>query len=267
MSFKSWRRSAHLLLHNPNGKHPLSAWLNRLLAMIILANVVAVALETVPSVYLGNEHFFIVFEAVSTVIFLIEYIVRLWCSIEQSKYSRPFEGRLRWALRPIALLDAIVIATYFAPVDLRFLRLARVLRLLKVLNLNNMAATYEHLRASIVARKDLLLVSAVLMFIALFSSAALLYICEHAAQPRLFTSIPSTLWWSVMTLTTVGYGDMYPITVAGKICAAFTAVFGIGVFALPAAILTGAVIEADGLSRVCPHCGKSAHSPIQQSRQ
>jgi voltage-gated potassium channel len=260
MRLSSARRHAHLLLHNPTGKNPVTAWLNRLIATLIIANAVAVALETVPSLYQGNERLFMAFEAISTLVFLAEYIIRIWCSVEQAKYAHPFFGRLRWATSPVALLDLIVVATYFAPVDLRFLRLARLLRLLRVLHLDGMASTYDHLKVSIAARKQLLLVSAVLMFIALFSSAALLYICEHEAQPKVFTSIPATLWWSVITLTTIGYGDIFPITAAGKICAAFTAIFGVGIFALPAAILTGAVIEAGGHTQTCPHCGKEANS-------
>lgn len=253
------RKSAHLLLHNPTGRNPLSAWLNRLIALLIVANATAVALETVPSLYQGREQFFGAFEAASTLFFLIEYLTRLWCAVEQPKYANPVWGRIRWAMSPVALLDLIVVATYFAPIDLRFLRLARLLRLLRVFSLDGMASTYEHLRGSIAARRELLLVSAVLMLIALFFSASLLYFCEHEAQPNVFTSIPATLWWSVVTLTTVGYGDIFPITVAGKICAAFTAIFGVGVFALPAAVLTGAVIEAGSAAVVCPHCGKAAH--------
>lgn len=259
MLASTWRHSAHLLLHNPTGKNPVTAWLNRLIAALIICNATAVALETVPSLYQGNERWFAGFEAVSTLLFLVEYLTRLWCSVEQPTYTRSFLGRLRWAISPIALLDLVVVATYFAPVDLRFLRLARLLRLFRVLSSEGVAATYEHLRASVAARKELLLVSAVLMFIALFSSAALLYICEHEAQPKAFSSIPATLWWSVVTLTTIGYGDIFPITVAGKFCAALTAVFGVGVFALPTAILTGAVIEASSKDKSCQHCGK----PIQ----
>lgn len=256
MTGTTLRHRAHLLLHNPTGHPGRGKWLNRFLAILILANVVAVALETVPELFAGYENYFVTFEAASTLIFLVEYLARLWCSVEQPRYAAPLRGRLRWALSPVSLLDLVVIATYFAPVDLRFLRLARLLRLFRVLHMDRLAATYERLRASIAARKDLLAVSGVLMLMALFSSAALLYICEHAAQPKVFSSIPATLWWSVVTLTTVGYGDIYPVTVMGKLCAALTAVFGIGIFALPAAILTGAVIEADARGKECPHCGK-----------
>ena len=253
------RYSAHLLLHNPTGKHPATAWLNRVLALLIVANAAAVAMETVQGIYVGNELAFRIFETVSTVLFLFEYLARLWCAVEQPAFAHPVWGRMRWALRPVALLDLIVIASFFATVDLRFLRLARVFRLLRVLNLEEMAGTYDNLKISLAARKDLLLVSAALMFVALFSAAALLYIFEHKAQPAVFSSIPATLWWSIVTLATIGYGDMVPITVAGKICAGLTAVFGVGVFALPTAILTGAIIEASARAEVCPHCGKARH--------
>ncbi|MEP7156717.1 MAG: ion transporter [Betaproteobacteria bacterium] len=259
MSTHTLRHAAHRLLHNPTGKHPVTAWINRALAALIIVNCAAVALETVPDIFRGNERAFFWLEAISTSIFAIEYLVRLWCSVEQADFSRPLLGRLRWMLRPVALFDLVVVVTYFAPVDLRFLRLVRLLRLLRVMSLDRMAGTYDNLKHSIAARKDLLMVSAVLMCCSLFASAALVYVCEHSAQPTIFTSIPATLWWSVVSLTTIGYGDMVPITAAGKICASISTLFGIGVFALPAAILTGAVIEADSRSKTCPHCGKGLH--------
>jgi voltage-gated potassium channel len=260
MKLASLRHRVHTVLHNPTGKNQMSRAINWAIAFLILTNALAVAMETVKEIHRGNERAFFVFEAISTVVFLAEYLCRLWASVEQPDFRRPVIGRIKWALRPMALLDLIVVATFFAPVDLRFLRLARILRLLRVLHMPRLASTYEHLRASIAARKELLLLSAVLMIFALFGSASLLYIFEHAAQPAVFSSIPATMWWSVVTLTTIGYGDIFPITTGGKICAGLTAVFGIGVFALPTAIVTSAIIDADGQSKQCPHCGKSTHS-------
>lgn len=252
----SLRHQAHLVLHNPSARRDASRRFNQVLALLILSNALAVALETVDAIYVGNEVYFKAFEVVSTVIFMFEYLARLWCCVEQTAYSSAIRGRIRWALSPVALLDLIVIATFFAPVDLRFLRLARLLRLFRVLHLEGLAHTYEQLRTSIRTKLDLLIVSAILMTFALFASAALLYFCEHKAQPDVFSSIPATLWWSVVTLTTIGYGDIFPITVAGKICAGLTAVFGIGVFALPTAILTSAVIDAGAKPTRCEHCGR-----------
>ena len=90
-------------------------------------------------------------------------------------------------------------------------------------------------------------------------SSSLLYYCEHSVQPETFSSIPATMWWSVATLTTVGYGDIYPVTVLGKLCASVIAVLGIGMFALPTGILGAGFVEAVQKNRrpsACPHCGK-----------
>jgi voltage-gated potassium channel len=97
------------------------------------------------------------------------------------------------------------------------------------------------------------------MFVLLILCSSLAYFAEHDAQPKAFSSIPASLWWGVMTMTTVGYGDIYPITVMGKIIASFFAALGIGFFALPSAILASALIEQSrksGASDTCPHCGR-----------
>ena len=168
MEVTTLRLRAHHLLHNPTGNNAAAAWLNRAIVVLIIANAIAVALETVPNFYLGNEHIFKTFETVSLALFLAEYLTRLWCAVEQEKFAHPITGRLRWMTKPIAFLDLIAIITFFAPADLRFLRLARLLRLFRVLNLEAMANSFDHLKACIAARKNLLLVSAVLMCIALF---------------------------------------------------------------------------------------------------
>lgn len=254
-----WRLAVHRLLHNPTKRDLPTIWVNRLIAMLIVGNVLALALETVPAVYRGNEAWFKLFETGSIAVFFVEYLLRLWSCVEQPEFAHPVWGRLRWMTKLVPLFDLVVLVTFFAPVDLRFLRLARFLRLLQVLNLEGLAHTYDALKSSIRAREELLWVTATLMFIALFSSASLLYMFEHEAQPNVFSSVPATLWWSVVTLATIGYGDMVPITAGGKVCAALTAIFGVAVFALPGAILTAAIIDADGRTKVCPHCGKGLH--------
>jgi voltage-gated potassium channel len=255
------RHKVHTLLHNPSGNNRGAVWINRGLATLILANVAAVVLETVPEFSDNFKKFFVAFEAASTLVFLLEYILRLWAAVEQKGLEAPISGRLRWMSRPLSLLDLAVILTYFAPIDVRYFRLFRLLRLFRVFRLPKLAASYDHLQKSIAQRSELLVLSAILMCITVISSAALLYFFEHSAQPKAFSSIPAAIWWAIMTLTTVGYGDIYPVTAAGKICASFIAVLGIGVFALPAAILTGAVIEASTMKTStdikCPNCGKS----------
>ena len=252
------RYRLHVLLHNPDGTSGASLWFNRGLALLILANAAAVALETVPRLAEGYENAFAVLETVSLVLFVIEYLVRFWVCVEHPKYSGRTWPRLRWATSLVSLADLAAITTFFLPFDLRFLRLLRLMRLMRVTNVRTFAGTLDRLRESIRDRSDLLYVSALMMFIALFISASLLYYFEHAAQPKVFTSIPASLWWAIVTMMTVGYGDMYPVTIGGKVCAGFTMIFGIAVFALPGAIITSAVISASEKPgpTMCPHCGR-----------
>lgn len=108
------------------------------------------------------------------------------------------------------------------------------------------------------ARKEELVLTSTLMGLLLVVSSCVLYSCENTAQPEAFSSIPATMWWSVTTLTTVGYGDMYPITTIGKICASFMSILGIGMFALPTGIIGAGFIEAVHKKQgeqICPHCG------------
>lgn len=184
------------------------------------------------------------FEAASTIIYLVEYLLRIWVCVEQGHLAQPIKGRLRYMCQPLVLMDMIVVATYYLPIDMRFLRVLRLVRLLRVLGLEQLDTALNDIGRSIRSRSHLLIASVVLMAVSVYFSAALLYQIEHRAQPDVFTSIPATLWWAVVSLTTVGYGDMAPITTLGKLCAGITLVFGIGIFALPTATLTAAIIEA-----------------------
>ena len=252
------RYRIHRLLHNPGGTSVSSRWFNRGLACLILVNALAVALETDRDFAAGHEHAFAILETVSLAFFLIEYLARLWVCVEHDKYRGRTWPRVRWATSLVSIADLLALATFLLPYDLRFLRLLRLVRLLRVANVEAFSATLEGLRVSVRERRDLLFVSALLMFIALFISASLVYYFEHHAQPKVFSSIPAALWWAVVSLTTTGYGDMAPVTPGGKVCAALALIFGVGIFALPGAILTSAVISASEKARpeVCPHCGR-----------
>ena len=251
------RYQAHRLLHNPDGDYAPSLWFNRGLAILIIANAVAVAVESDVQLSAGIEGPLAAFESFSLAFFLVEYVARLWACVEHDKYRHRAWPRLRWATSFVSIADLLALATFFLPVDLRFLRMLRLLRLMRVTNARAVADTLDQLRVSVRERRDLLVVSALLMLIALFIAASLVYYFERAAQPKAFSSIPAALWWAVVSLTTTGYGDMAPVTPAGRFCAALALIFGVGVFALPGAILTSAVISASEKRKpdVCPHCG------------
>ncbi len=261
---KHFRQKLFHILHKPSPQNPWARYANYLLAALIVSNALFVAIETVPAIGQTYHVYFVVFEGLSTSIFALEYLARIWVCVEQGRYQRPIAGRIRYALSPLPILDLIVILTFWSPVDLRFLRVARMVRLLKVLNLVHFEESLGRLGAALQRRKELLIVAVVMMVFCIYASAAILYQVEHGAQPDVFSSIPGTLWWAMTTLTTIGYGDMVPITGFGKLCAGLISVFGIGVFALPSAIVTAAIVEA-GASDVsparCHHCGKAPHPP------
>jgi len=244
------------ILHKPTPTNRVGRYVSYFLTFIILVNCAAVALETVPEVYQANQQLFFWLEACSTGIFIVEYVGRLWVCVEQTKFARPVIGRVKYALHLLPLLDLIVIATYLAPVDLRFLRIFRLTRLLRVLNLEEFDRSYQAISKAIGRRKNLLVVSVAAMLTVAYCFAALLYAVEHPVQPESFSSIPETLWWAIVTLTTIGYGDITPITPLGKMLSGGIVIVGIGVFALPSAIVTAAILEAGTDKHTqCPHCG------------
>ncbi len=236
---------------------PYAAPVSLLLTALIVINCLVVSLETVEAIHRPWQHVFHLIELVSTSIFLVEYLCRLWACVEQPKFAQPVVGRLRYMLQPLALLDLIVLLTFFAPVDLRFLRIFRITRLLRVLHMEQFNRSLHGIVHAIARRRHLLGVAAAFMLTSVYFTAALIYWVEHPVQPEKFSSIPETVWWAVVTLTTIGYGDVFPITPLGKALTSVITLFGIGVFALPAAIITAAVLEAGHSDPViCPHCQK-----------
>ncbi len=252
----SIRQRLFLVLHRPVPSNRVARYVNYLIAAVILANCAAVALETVPWIYAPHGELFQAIEACSLIFFVIEYLLRLWVCVEQMRFSAPLSGRLRYACHPLPLLDLLVIVTFWAPWDLRFLRIFRITRLLRVLHLEALDHSFQAIMRAIGRRKHLLIISALMMLITAYCFASLLFAVEHAAQPDKFSSIPETIWWAVVTLTTIGYGDITPITPLGKALAGGIVLIGIGVFALPTAIVTASVLDA-GADKAgnCPHCG------------
>lgn len=261
-ALEQWRARLFAILHKPEPGNRAARYVNFLLALLIVVNALAVAAESMPGLRARWGREFSWLEMVSTLLFAVEYLLRLWTCVEQQQLSRPLRGRLRYAVQPLAVLDLLVVVTHWTPLDLRFLRVARLVRLLKVLHLFEFDAALQRLAASLQRRRELLIVSVALMAVCVYVSSALLYQVEHTRQPDVFSSIPATFWWACMTFTTVGYGDMTPITVAGRIFAALISVFGIGVFALPAAIVTAAIIESSAThDHVCESCGHRHGEP------
>lgn len=246
------------------GQHLNERWttlFNIGLASLIILNVLTMMLETMDGLYHEWRTFFFSFELVSIALFLIEYLLRVWVSDLTPRYQKPISGRLRYMLSPMALVDLAAILPsllMLGSADLRFLRTFRLFRIVRLLHIPHCNQAMYSIWQAAKSKRAEFMIAGIIMFILLIICSSLVYFAEHDAQPQAFSSIPAALWWGIMTLTTVGYGDIYPITMTGKIIASFFAALGIGFFALPSAILASAMIEQSRnkeISRKCPHCG------------
>ena len=217
-----------------------------LIGLILIAATVAIV-ETEPTVSEGRERFFRSLELLFGGIFLIEYLARLWIAPENPRFAGSRFPRLRYAMTPIAIIDLLaILPALFAfsgggSLVLRFFRIMRMLRLAK---LGRTSQAWRHIVEAVQDRRYELLLTAGILAVSMLISASLLYWAEADAQPEKFGSIPRTLWWSIVTLTTVGYGDAYPVTALGKFFAGWFAILGVCLIALPTGIFAASVSDA-----------------------
>ena len=228
---------------------------------LILASTAAIVLESVAGVRERYQLAFDVFEWISVSVFTIEYVARLWACPVDERFRHPVWGRLRFASRPLLMIDLLAIAPFFmlsAGLDLRFVRVLRAFRVLRIAKLTRYSKALQLMGRVLRRTWDELAVTLFAIAIMLVLASILMYAVEHNAQPEKFADIPTTMWWAVITLTTVGYGDVYPITVLGKCTAALISVLGVGLLALPTAILGAAFVDelAAPKKAHCPHCGE-----------
>ncbi|CAN5840681.1 hypothetical protein BH20ACI4_BH20ACI4_33820 [soil metagenome] len=239
-------------------------WFDFFILTLIFLNVVAVIVETVEWIHDDLGVYLYWFEVFSVAVFSVEFILRVWSSQSQKKYEKPFWGRIKFMLTPMALVDLIAILPFFLTIfafDLRFIRTIRLFRLFRVLKFVRYSQTLKLFGKVVRGKKEELIVTATIMFVLVILTSSFIYLAEHEAQPDKFTDIPTSMWWAIVTLTTVGYGDVFPVTPLGKVFAALIAVLGIGMFALPTGILGASFVEEIDKMKVkekpcCPHCGK-----------
>lgn len=246
MSYETARDRVFELLELGRGRDPASQALDLFLSVLIISNVIVVMLETVPSIYLRFQHAFHIFEVVSVSVFTIEYIARVWSSTADRFVAAegPIKGRLKFMMQPYQIIDLVAVLPFylmlFEPFDLRALRIFRLLRFLKLVRYSRALTTLTNV---MVRESRSLLAALVVMLGLLIASATAMYHVERYAQPEDFGSIPAAMWWALATLTTVGYGDVTPVTVPGKMIGALVMVFGLGMAALPIGILANGFAE------------------------
>ena len=238
---------------------------------LICLNVVVLIVETVEEIHEVSPLAFQAFDTISVAIFTVEYVLRVWSCTVDEKYGHPVWGRLRFAVTAVVFIDLLAILPFYvallAPVgllDLRILRFLRAVRLLaRIARLSRYSSGLRTSVGVIHAKRAELITVVVFLSILLLMASSLMYFAESEAQPDKFANIPQAMWWSIITLTTVGYGDVFPVTAGGRLLAGVIAILGIGLFALPAGILGSGFMEEMNRRRQeprrCPHCGGEIH--------
>lgn len=231
------------------GDNHLSRLFDGFIVTLIIANITAFCLETVPSINAKWGTWLNAFETLSIAIFTVEYVLRLWCAVELPFLRRlpPWKARITYARQPDLLIDLLAILPYYLslllPVDLRVIRILRLLRFFK---LSRYSPAIHTLIRVLSSERRTLTGAGILMLSALLISATGMYYIEGTAQPDKFGSVPDAAYWAATTLTTVGYGDVSPITPLGKAWAMLTMVMGLCVLALPVAIITSGFAQEAG---------------------
>ncbi|MES1215603.1 MAG: ion transporter [Bacteroidota bacterium] len=265
------KKKVHGLLHPEIvGDSRWDKVINSFIIILIILNVVAVMLETVSSFHdtYEKQQFFHYFDLISVIIFSIEYVLRVWSSNHEEKYKHPLKGRLRYMVSPAALIDLLAILPsalfymhVFVGVDLRVLRILRLMRFFRLFRLTSYLKSARLVINVFKSKFNELLLAFVLTMFLIIIASCLVYFAEHIKNPKQFSSIPATMWWAIVTLATVGYGDIVPITVMGKVFASIIILAGVALLALPAGIITSGFLDEMRKLRQpqrlrCPHCGK-----------
>ena len=213
---------------------------------LIAINVIAVIMETENWFQQQYESQLYWLELFSVFVFTIEYILRLWSCPEDPTYVKdsPQISRVKYVFTPMAIIDLVAIAPFYLAflfnIDLRFLRVLRLLRIFKLTRYSEaMTTLLKVLRDEMSSFAAAIFIMLVIMIIA----ASGIFLVEHDHQPEVYGSIPQSMWWSIVTLTTVGYGDVYPVTTVGKFFAAVIMVAGVGLVALPTGILASGFLK------------------------
>lgn len=291
--YRALRRRTYEVLEKAATDDRLSGAVDSVLIALILANMAAVVLESFDGLYDRFSVWFNLLEVVSVALFTIEFALRLWtCDFQRPQSSR-FGAVARFLVSPIGLIDLLAILPFYLPlllpVDLRALRILRLVRFLRLLKLTRYTRSVMTMGAVVRERRHELLVAVFLTALLLVLASTLMYYLESQVQPEAFPNIVASLWWAVATLTTIGYGDVFPITGLGRLLSGIIAVLGIGLVALPTAIISSGFAEAVARTKaqaapqpeqapapqpapppaapaeVCPHCGQPLAPPPEQS--
>ena len=241
MDLRNW---LYINLDPLSWPHTGLSLLNKLIAIFVLTGVASAILETEPLLAKEYATSFIIVNKVFLYVFTLEYIMRVWAMGENVRYSG-ITGRLRYMVTIPAIIDIITVFPFWlgAGSEILLLRMLRLLRILKLARLPGISSALKRLYKAIHSRRIEFFLTISFALLLMVIAATTLYFIEGRVQPETFGSIPRALWWGVATLTTVGYGDVYPITTLGKFAAGVYAFAGIGLVAMPTGIFAASMSD------------------------
>lgn len=222
------------LIDNPNSHY------GRIFAIaiqiLIVVAIITFSIETIPDLASSTQQLLKVVEVFCVVIFTLEYILRIYATNRKLRFVFSFFG----------LIDLFAILPFYLSfgIDLRALRALRFLRLFSILKMARYNRAIKHFTRAVMYAKEEILLFIFVTLILIYLSAVGIYYFENNAQPEVFSSIFDSLWWAVITLTTVGYGDVYPITVGGKMFTFVILLIGLGIVAIPTGIISSALTKS-----------------------
>jgi voltage-gated potassium channel len=259
----TFRKRIYLILEPSEKGGIMEKVFEFILILIIILNILSILLESIDSFRETYPTIFYDFEVFSVIFFTVEYLLRIYSIVEHPNYRDPVRGRIAYATSIIAIVDLLAFLPFylrFISVDLRFLRIVRLMGLFRMFKITRYMHAVNLMKRVIYDRKEQLVLCFVLILFILVIISSMMFYIEHPYQPEKFSSIPATMWWGVATLTTVGYGDMIPLTAIGKLLSGIFAIVGFGLLALPAGILSAGFFELTQKPKSkkhnCPHCGK-----------
>lgn len=247
MNYSILRIQIYTIIERGEKHNKKSIYFDYFIIVLVLLSVISTIWESYPAAQEKYGTYFHAFEIFSVIIFTIEYLLRLWTAPLKFPHLSAAKAYIKYATSFIAIIDLVAILPFYLPFlgveDLRLLRMMRLLRLLRVFKLNRYSRALNLVYDVLKERGEELVTTVFFALILLLVSSTLMYYVEHETNPEGFPNIIATLWWAVVTLTTVGYGDVVPVTMLGKILNGLTALIGIGVVALPTSILSAGFLE------------------------
>lgn len=262
----SFKRTLFLIIDDHKSRRPLNRIFHGILLALIIISSLLLIVESVDSFHESYSLYLYPLEVFTMVFFSLEYILRIYTCTEISKYKQSLLGRLRYVITPLMLIDLLSIIPFYLIIfssnysGFYIFSIFRVLRLFKAIRY---VKAFKIIGKVFYIQREQLLVSFVFIIFVFVFASSIIYIAEKDAQPEKFSDIPSAMWYTVATITTVGYGDVYPITLMGKITGGLISMTGLLLFAIPTSILTSGFLKLNKEKRketdeiTCPSCGST----------